>query len=181
MIWYYLLMSCCQCPGLTSQYQYQSDPPYHTQCLLEAHPPGKGANISNPTWRRCSQYEVLSRNSIKNEAASTQLSHHGVTQVVSYVFWHIDQPPLSGGDQDKTMQGLKKGLVWQRAVRSLPSWESWRMGGMSSGLGTLHSYPQAFPPTIFNIFPEVPPTYFHFYLTIKPPEFRLEVLRYKIN
>lgn len=43
-------------------------------------------------------------------------THHGKTEIFCYIFRHIDQPPLCGSDQNEAVQGLKKGLVWQRAV-----------------------------------------------------------------
>lgn len=51
-------------------------------------------------------------------------THHGKTKIFSYIFWHIDQPPLGSCYQNEAVQGLKKGLVWQWAVWSLLSWES---------------------------------------------------------
>lgn len=45
-----------------------------------------------------------------------QPTHHGNTQILLYVFRHVEQPPLGGGDQDEAVQGLKERLVRQEAA-----------------------------------------------------------------
>lgn len=68
---------------------------------------------------------------------SSQHTHHGQAEIFSHVLRHVHQPPAGGGDQDEAVQGLEKGLVGQRAVRPVPSWESLEKGKASSASVTL--------------------------------------------
>lgn len=84
----------------------------------------RGLTIRYTDHRADCKQSVKASKDLHIDTVLNQQAHHGKTEIFSYVFGHIDQLALGGGDQDEAVQRLEKGLVRQRAVWSLSSRES---------------------------------------------------------